>query len=125
MTKAKVTNTLLYSLAVISILGFIGIMAQVWLSFDLIVKNAAAYMLIVLGFGLAVEGQIRRWRYFRHGGFSTTEVSHIVTGIIGMIAIFVGILDLIGLEGATLLAMQGIISAIAVIIITLQTWVID
>jgi len=124
-SKSMVTKSFLWSLAIISILGFIGIMAQVWLGFDLIVKNAAAYMLIILGFGLAVEGQVRKWKNFRSGGYSSTEIAHVVTGIIGMIAIFVGILDLTGLEGPTLMAMQGIISMIAVIIIIFQTWVVD
>lgn len=125
MGRSKVSNSLIYSLAIISIIGFIGIMANVWLGLDLIMKNATAYMLIVLGFGLAVEGQIRRWKSYPNNGFSSNEIAHVVTGIIGMLAIFVGVLDFIGMTGANLAATQAIVSAIAVIIIVLQTWVID
>lgn len=125
MKKAKVSNTLIYSLAIISIIGFLGIMAEVWLDFDLIIKNASAYMLIVLGIGLAVEGQVKKWKNFRKEGYSNTEIVHVITGLIGIFAVVVGFLDLIGLTGSTLLATKGIISALAVVIITIQTWWVE
>jgi len=125
MGTSKITNALLYSLAVISILGFVGIMAESWLGFDLIINNATAYMLIVLGIGLAIEGQVKKWKNFRSGGLSTTEVAHVVTGLVGLFAVGVGFLSLIGLDGPILMATKGIIAASYVIIIILQTWVID
>lgn len=125
MGKSKITNTFLYALAIISIIGFLGIIGNTWFNFDFISQNASALILIVLGVGLAVEGQIRRWKHMTKGGISSNELSHIVTGIVGLVAIIVGFLELVGLSGATLIATKGIISVIAVIVIILETWVVD
>ena len=125
MGKSKITNTFLYALAVISIIGFLGIIGNVWFDFSFITDNAASLILIVLGFGLIAESQIRKWKDMPKGGISSNELSHIVTGIVGLLAIFVGILTLIGFSGSTLLATQGIISVIAIIVIILETWVVD
>ena len=123
--KLKISSALGYSLAIISIVGFLGIIASVFAGFDFITQNTAGIILIVLGFGLAVEGQIKKWKQFKGDGYSSTEITHVITGLIGIIAVFVGFLSLIGLSGATLLATQGIISIIAVVIIILQTWVVE
>jgi len=123
-SSSKVTNALIYSMAIISIIGFIGIMANAWLGFEFILNNSSAYMLIILGLGLSIEGQIKRWKKFPQDGFDSDEIAHIVTGIIGILAVFVGILDLIGLSGSSLDATKAIVSLIAVVIIILQTWII-
>ena len=123
--QLKISTALGYSLAIISIIGFLGIIASVFAGFDFITNNTAGIILVVLGFGLAVEGQIKKWKNFRGSGYSSTEITHVITGLIGIMAIFVGILSLVGLQGATLLAIEGIISIIAVVIIVLQTWVVD
>jgi len=125
MTKRlKISNALGYSLAIISIVGFLGIAGIAFAGIDYISQNSAAIILIVLGIGLAVEGQIKHWKDFRGNGYSATEITHVITGIIGIMAIFSGVLSLIGLEGPTLLALQGIVSIIAIAIIILQTWVV-
>ena len=124
MSKNKVTTTFLYSLAVISIIGFLGIIGQTWFKFDFITTNTSSLILIVLGFGLAVEGQIRRWKDMPKNGISSNELSHVVTGIIGLMAIVVGLVGLLGITGDTLMATQGIISVIAIFIIILETFIV-
>jgi hypothetical protein len=123
--RLKISTALGYSLAIISIIGFLGIIASVFAGFDFITENTAGIILVVLGFGLAVEGQIKKWRDFKGDGYSSTEITHVITGLLGIIAVFTGLLSLIGLSGKTLLALQGIISVIAVVIIILQTWVVE
>lgn len=122
--QLKISNALGYSLAIISILGFVGISAYAFVGFEWLSNNTAALMLMILGIGFAFEGKIREWADFKNNGYNSSEVTHLITGFIGLISFFVGFLALIGLQGDVLLATQGIISLIAILIIAVQTWVV-
>ena len=122
MAKLKISNALAYSLAIISIVGFLGIVGKSFADIDWITNNTSAIILIVLGIGLTFEGKIREWMDFKNDGYNSSEIAHLITGLIGLFAIFSGFLSLIGLEGPTLLAVQGIIASIAILIIIIQTW---
>lgn len=120
--KQKVTKALLMSLAVISILGFLAIMSNVWFKFNFISDNLESFLLIIIGFGLVVEGQVRKWSKFPQGGISSNELAHIITGIVGIFSLVIGFLDLLGVTGSTILNAKGIISSIAIVMIIIETW---
>lgn len=121
---SKVTKSLLYSLAIISILGFIGIILNATLSFEFIDYLIPSLILIILGIGLSVEGQVRKWRSMTRNGLNSSEITHIVTGLVGIFAIIIGMMGLIGLNYPIVNGMRIIISSIAIIVIIIETWVV-
>lgn len=122
--QSKITSALLYSLAIISILGFLAIIGNTWFNFTYLDENIPSLILIVLGVGLIVEGQVRRWKALTKNGLTSNEISHIVTGIVGIISLIVGILSLLNLSNPTLDGVKGIIASIGVVIIVIETWVV-
>jgi hypothetical protein len=123
--KNKTTTPFLYSLAIISILGFLAIIGDTWFNFNFLDKNLSPLILITLGVGLIIEGQIRRWKHFRKGGLTSNEISHIVTGVVGIISLIIGLLSLVNFTNPTFDAMKGVISSIGIVIIMVETWVVD
>lgn len=122
--KSKVTVTFLYTLALVSIIGFLAIVGNTWFNFDFLTQNSSALILIILGIGLIVEGQVLRWRDMAKKGINSHEFAHIVTGVVGTFSLLAGILTLIGIQDFVLDATKGIISSIAIIMIVIQTWVV-
>lgn len=122
--RYKITRTFLYSLAIISILGFLAIISNVWLKFNFLSLNMSSLILIILGIGLMVEGQIRRWKSMVKQGLTSSEFTHIVTGIVGVLAVVFGTVGLFGVTGATIEAGQAIVASIAVVIIVIETWLV-
>ena len=120
----KVTSTFLYSLAVVSILGFGAIILKSFFDIDFLTTNMSSLILIVLGFGLVFEGKIKKWLKFKRGGIQGDEITHIVTGVVGFLAIITGVIDLL-IDHINIEAIKGIIAVIAVVIIIVQTWVVD
>jgi len=124
MVKRKMTTAFIQSLAVISILGFLAVIGNSWLSWTFLQDNMAAFILIALGVGMGVEGQIRKWRTYPKGGISSNEVAHIVTGLVGITALMAGILSLLALNNPILSALRGWVGLVAIAMITLETWVV-
>ena len=120
----KVTPTFLYSLAIVSILGFSAIILKSFFEMDFLTTNMSSLILIVLGFGLVFEGKIKKWLKFKRGGIQGDEITHIVTGVVGFLAIITGVIDLL-IDHINIEAIKGIIAVIAVVIIIVQTWVVD
>lgn len=121
-TRRRVTTTFLYTLGIVSIIGFLAIITNTWFNFEWLTKNNEALILIVLGIGLIVEGQLMKWKYFARGGLSTNEFAHIVTGVIGVLSLVVGLLTLATIESATINGVKGVVASIAVIVIIIQIW---
>ena len=124
MAKNKITNALLNSLAIISIIGFFAIIGNAWLNFKFLSLNTGNIMLLVLGGGLIVEGKLKEWKKFRKNGISNNEIAHIITGLVGLIALITGLIGMFGFNGSTLEATKAIIASIAIIVIAAETWVV-
>jgi hypothetical protein len=124
--KVKASHRFVMALALVSIAGFIGIVSYTLFDFDMRLYVEAAWLLI-LGLGLIAEGQVKRIGSIREQGLTPTNFTHLITIIVGVIAVLAGIfsIPLIRVETAGFLAVKGIISVIAIIIIAVQTWVVE
>ena len=114
-----------YSLAIISIIGFLSIIFEVYFGTNYLTKYSQDLVLIVLGIGLIFEGKIRSWKSYPKNGLNSNEVSHIITGIVGLTAFIIGFISLVGVQSETIKATLGIIAVIAVIVIGIETWLVD
>ena len=124
-TNKKISKTLLNSLAIISILAFISIVGTSFFNLTFLDWILPNLLLMVLGAGLIVEGQVRHWGKFRKGGFSSDELSHIVTGIVGIFSTIAGLLGAVGIQGSSLNSIRGFVASIAIVMIVIETWVVD
>jgi len=121
--QTNITTTLLYSLAIISLIGFLTIILDSYFNSNFLKETQTAWILIVLGVGFAIEGQIRKWKNFRKDGFNSNELTHIITGLVGIISVLFGILSLVIPNSPVISASIGLISILAFIIIILEVWV--
>ncbi|MBU0906946.1 MAG: hypothetical protein KKE05_02190, partial [Nanoarchaeota archaeon] len=73
-----------------------------------------------------LEANFEKIRSIKYG-LNSGNFTHLTTAIIGAIAIVAGIFSLppLRVEAPGFLAVKGIISIIAIIVIVIQTWVID
>ena len=126
MVKRKNKTTFVFRsmLAVISIVGFLTIIGNTWFDFALMGNLFVGIILLALGFGMAMEGQIRKWKTFPKNGLSGAEFSHIVTGIVGFLAIVAGSLYIVGVDTPLIESYKNIVSTIAVIFIAIETWLV-
>lgn len=125
MGRKSVSSTFVWTLGIISILGFLVIVGDSffskYISTAFLNSSMPGIILIVLGFGLVVEAGIRNWRKFpKDGKIDAVEVTHIVTGVIGVFSLIAGILALAGVSTPTLEATKGIVSTIAILLIAIQ-----
>ena len=123
--KVKVSQKFVSALAVVSILGFLGIVSQTIFEYDLSYYIESLLMLII-GAGLIVESKIRKLKSIEKG-ITSNNLTHLTTVIIGGIAVIAGIFSFppIRIVNPAFLAIKGIISIIAIIVIIVQTWAID
>lgn len=124
--KVKVSESFIIALAVVSIIGFIGIVSG-----SLFNKNISQYteslLMIVIGIGLIIEAEIKKLKSLKRQGITPTNFTHLTTAIIGGFAFLAGVLSFpaINLQNPAFLAVKGIVSIIAIIFIIIQTWIID
>ena len=124
--KVKVSESFIIALAVVSIIGFVGIVSS-----SLFDKNINQYteslLMIVIGIGLIIEAEIKKLKGLKRRGITPTNFTHLTTAIIGGFALLSGVLSfpLIDFQNPSFLAMKGIVSIIAIIFIIIQTWIID
>ena len=123
--KVRVSSKFISILSIVSILGFIGIVSITLFSFDMSNYIEALWMLII-GTGVIIESKIKKLKSLSEG-LNSNNFTHLTTIIIGIIAIIAGIFSFpfIRIEVPAFLAIKGIVSIIAIIVIVLQTWVID
>ena len=122
--KDKTTQAFDYSLAIISIMGFLGIALISFFSFPLITDNISGIILVVLAIGLLYEGRIFHIKKWLGDGFDDQDFARLVTSVVGLFILGVGILNLVGLSGPKLQAIEGMSAVIAIIVIVVQTFLV-
>lgn len=123
--KVNVSHYFVIALAIVSIVSFFGIVSETLLEFDFR-DYVESILMFVIGAALIVESKIKKLKSLEKG-LTPNNFAHLITVIIGAIAVFAGIFSFppIKITTPAFLAVKGIISIIAMIIIIIQTWVID
>ncbi len=121
--EVSVSQIFVTALAIISILGFMGIVSQTIFNFD-IGHYVEALLMLIMGAALIIESKIKKLKSLAKG-LNPNNFGHLTTAIIGFIAIIAGILSIppIRLTNPAFLAIKGIISIIAIAVIIIQTWI--
>jgi hypothetical protein len=123
--RLKASNKFIAALAIVSIIGFSGIISE-----TLFNKNVSYYVeafwMLTIGIGFIIEGQINKIKNIRIEGLTPTNFTHLTTIIIGIITVFAGIFSFpnIRIEALGFLAVKGIISVVAIAVIIVQTWIV-
>ena len=123
--KVRVSQKFVTALAIVSILGFFGIMSQSFFDFDSS-EYIESFLMLIIGAGLIIEAKVKKLKSLSRG-LTSNNITHLTTVIIGVIAIVAGIFSfpMIRIMNPSFLAIKGIISIIAIVVIIIQTWVID
>ena len=123
--KAKVSQKFVTALAIVSILGFSGVVSQSFFNFDSS-DYIESFLMLIIGTGLIIEAKIKKLKSLSRG-LTSNNITHLTTIIIGLIAIIAGIFSfpLIRIINPSFLAIKGIISIIAIAVIIIQTWIIE
>ena len=119
--KVNVSQHFVIALAIVSIIGFVGIISSTL--FDTDISNyVEALWMFVIGIGLVIEARLKKIRSLAKG-INPSNITHLTTIIIGLIAIVAGIFSFPGIriENPGFLAIKGILSIIAVAVILVQT----
>ena len=121
----KVNKTFIYALSIVSIIGFLSIFLDSFFGIKYVSDNQSALILMVLGGGLLIEAEIRKMiKGIKLKTASGIEITHILTGIVGLIALISGFLELVSIATPQIQATKGIISLLAMVFIALETWVV-
>ena len=125
--KIKVSQKFVIALSIVSILGFLGIASKTILSTD-ITNYVESLWMFVIGLGLIIEAKIKSLKSLSKK-LTQDNFTHLVTAIIGGIAILAAIFSFpllkIQIENPAFFAIKGIISIIAVVVIIIQTWIVE
>lgn len=121
--KVRVSQTFVTALAIVSIIGFAGIVSQSIFTFDL-GNYIEALLMLIMGTALIIEAKIKQLKSLAHG-LNPNNFSHLTTAIIGFIAVTSGVLSIppIRLTNPAFLAIKGIISIIAIAAIIIENWI--
>lgn len=124
--KVKASHIFVSALALVSIIGFISIISSTLFDYNL-TFYAEAFLMLIIGIALIFEGQITKLTSIKEEGLTPRNFTQLTTVIVGVIAVIAGIFSLpifrIGSSG--FLAIKGILSVIAIVIIVIQTWIIE
>ena len=111
-------------LALISILGFVGIISETIFYYDLkgIIESL---WILILGTGLLIETKYQKLKSMRRG-LTNENFPHMTNFVIGAVAVLAGILSfpIFKIDNPSFSAIRGILSLIAIIIIIIETWLI-
>ena len=123
--RITASNKFVTILALVSIIGFAGIVSETLFNYSIGDYITALWMFII-GIGFIFEGQLSTLKRVRVEGLTPTNFTHLITLIIGLLAIFTGIFSLpqISLQNQGFLAVKGIVSIVAILVIVVQTWVV-
>ena len=123
--KTRVSHKFITALSIVSILGFLSIITRTFFNYDITLYSESLLMFII-GIGLVIEAKIEKIKSLKYG-ITSSNITHLTTLVIGSIAILAGIFSfpLLHFENPSFSAIKGILSIIAIIIIIIQTWVID
>lgn len=126
-SKFKVTasDKFVMILAIVSIIGFAGIVSYTLFEFNINDYLEPLWM-IVIGIGFIIEAKFDTLKKIRVEGLNPTNFTHLTTLIIGVIAIVAGIFSIpaIRIEATGFLAVKGILSLVAIVVIIAQTWLV-
>ena len=122
----KVSHRFVTTLSIVSILGFITIFMSSLFYIDLN-KYLEFAWLFIIGSGLVWEGRLQTFKKIKEEGLTSNNFAQLITIIIGFIAMLVGLLSFPGIElnFPSFHAVKGIISIIAIVIIIVQTWILE
>lgn len=123
--KIEVSKSIFIALSIVSILGFIEIITQSFFNYD-IALYVEALLMIIVGIALILEAQITKLYTLKYG-ITPENFTRLITATIGTVAILAGIFSIPGIrfEGPVFLAMKGILAILAIVIIIIQTWVVE
>ncbi len=123
--EVRVSQKFVTALAVVSILGFLGVVSMSFFNFDLS-EYVESFLMLIIGVGLIIEAKVKKLKSLSRG-ITSNNLTHLTTVIIGVIAIIAGIFSFpyFRIINPPFLAIKGIISIIAIAVIIIQTWVID
>ncbi len=124
-SKKKISTGFLSVLSIVSILGFFGIVMKTLFEMDITIYIEVLWIL-VLGFGLLIESNLRGLFRIKETGLTSESFRELVTAVVGFLAVLTGVLLLpqIGWVTPALLAVQGIISLVAMIFILIQSLIL-
>jgi hypothetical protein len=121
--KSNTSKSFVIALSVVSIISFLSIILE-----SLFYVNINEYVetlwLATLGIGLILETSIKELKKIKKG-LNSELLGKLIMVIIGSIALIAGILSLpqINIQIPSFLAVKGIISILAVLLIIIQTWI--
>lgn len=121
----KVTKSFVNILAIISIIGFIGIVSSTL--FDKPIEiYVESFWLIIMGIGFLYEAHPIKLIMRIGTQFKDRNFTSLTTLTVGALALVAGILTLpqIGIETLAFQSIKGVISIIAIVFIIVQTWII-
>jgi hypothetical protein len=121
----RVTKAFVNALAILSILGFVGIVSRTL--FDNNIENyIESVWFLIMGIGFIFESSPINLFLRVRNGMGEKDFASLTTLIVGVLAIVAGAFSLpyFGFVNPGFYAIQGIISIIAIIFIAVQTWVI-
>src|SRR3989344_6895902 len=112
------SNKFVSTLAIVSIVGFVGIVSYTLFGKD-INNYVEAFWIFVIGVGLLIESKAWTLKRIKEEGFTHSNFVNLTTGIVGVIAIIAGILSLppIRVDTPGFLAVKGIMGIIAIVVI--------
>lgn len=125
LNKSKVSTYFITILAIVSILGFVGIISKTLFLND-IDNIVDSLLMMIIGFGLVLESSLSKLISLRRG-LDSNNFTNLITITIGVIAIIIGFFGLpfFAIENPSFSAMKGLVSVIAIVIIIIQTWIVD
>ena len=123
--RIKVSSKFVTALSIVSIIGFLGIISETIFNKN-ITPYVEAFWMMIVGIGLIFEAKIKMLKTVTKG-LDSNNFPHLTTTVVGAIAIMAGFFSFPNwrLTSPAFLAIKGIIAVIAVIVIIIQTWIID
>ena len=123
--ESRVTKSFINVLAIISILGFIGIVSSTLFNYN-IEGYIESLWLMFMGIGFLHEAHPIKLMIRIRSEFKEQNFTALTTLTVGTMAFVAGILTLpqVGIINPALESIKGVISIIAIVFIIVQTWVI-
>ncbi len=124
--QKKVKLTFVSILAIVSIIGFLGVISKSLFDYDMGLW-LDALILLTIGVGFIIESRPKVLKRKLKKGLDNVNFSRLITFVLGSLAVLSGVLSFpfIDLQHFVFLAIKGVISIIVIIFIVIQTWVVN
>jgi len=125
VNKVRVSKSIFIALSIVSIIGFLDIIGTSFFEFRA-EYYVEALLMIIIGVAFILEADIPDLRSLAKG-FNQKNFSELITTVVGLVAIIAGIFSFpwIRYEHAVFHAIKGILALMAIVIITIQTWIVE